>query len=48
MALARNYPMCKNAVPRTAGQKPRPAWSQAAIAVIRGLIPTMFMTLVRL
>src|ERR1700676_524726 len=39
---------CKNTIPREVGEKPGPVRSQAAIAVISGLIPTMFMTRVRL
>jgi hypothetical protein len=39
---------CKNAFPRGAGEKPGPVRSQATIAAISGLIPTMFMTRARL
>src|SRR6476619_6374551 len=35
---------CKNAFPRIAGEKPGPVRSQATIAAISGLIPTMFMS----
>ncbi|MGA8902391.1 hypothetical protein, partial [Bradyrhizobium sp.] len=35
-------------LPRPAGEKPRPARSRAVIAAISGLVPTMFMTRVRL
>ena len=34
--------------PREVGEKPGPARFQATIAAISGLIPTMFMTRVRL
>jgi hypothetical protein len=39
---------CKNALRREVGEKPGPVRSQATIAAISGLIPTMFMTRVRL
>jgi hypothetical protein len=39
---------CKNALPGEVGEKPGPVRSQAAIAAISGLVPTMFMTRVRL
>jgi len=39
---------CKNALPREIGEKPGPVRSQATIAAISGLIPTMLMTRVRL
>ena len=39
---------CKNTLPGEVGEKPGPVRSQAAIAAISGLIPTMFMTRVRL
>jgi hypothetical protein len=39
---------CKNAVPREVGEKPGPVRSQATIAATSGLVPTMFMTRVRL
>jgi hypothetical protein len=39
---------CKNALPREVGEKLGPVWSQATIAAISGLAPTMFMTRVRL
>jgi hypothetical protein len=38
----------KNALAREVGEKPEPVRSQAAIAAISGLVPTMFMTRVRL
>jgi hypothetical protein len=39
---------CKNTLRREAGEKREPVRSQAAIAAISGLVPTMFMTRVRL
>ncbi len=39
---------CKNVLPGEVGEKPGPARSQATIAAISGLLPTMFMTRVRL
>jgi hypothetical protein len=39
---------CKNALRREVGEKSGPVRSQATIAAISGLIPTMFMTRVRL
>jgi hypothetical protein len=39
---------CKNALPREVGDTPGPARSQATIAAISGVVPTMFMTRVRL
>ena len=39
---------CKNALPREVGEKPGPVRSQATIAATSGLVPTMFMTRVRL
>ena len=39
---------CKNILPKEVGKKPGPVRSQAAIAAISGLGPTMFMTRVRL
>jgi hypothetical protein len=39
---------CKNFVPGEVGGKAEPVRSQAAIAAISGLVPTMFMTRVRL
>jgi hypothetical protein len=39
---------CKNIPPREVGEKPGPARSQATIAAISGLLPSMFMTRVRL
>jgi hypothetical protein len=38
---------CKNTLPREVGEKPGPVRSQATIAAISGLVPTMFMTRVR-
>ena len=38
----------KKTLPREVGEKPGSAWSQATIAAISGLVPTMFMTSVRL
>ena len=38
----------KNTLPREVGEKPEPARSQAPIAAMSGLVPTMFMTRVRL
>ena len=40
--------LCKNAVLREVGEKLGLVQSQATIAAINGLIPTMFMTRVRL
>jgi hypothetical protein len=40
--------LCKNTHPWEVGEKPGPVRSQAAIAAISGLVPTMFMTRVRL
>jgi hypothetical protein len=48
MALARNYPMCKNGLMDIGFNSRDPGVSQAAIAAIRGLMPTMLITLVRL
>jgi hypothetical protein len=39
---------CKNTLPKEVGEKPGPVRSQATIAAISGLVPTMFMTRVRL
>jgi hypothetical protein len=39
---------CKNILPKEVGEKPGPGRSQATIAAISGLVPTMFMTRVRL
>ena len=39
---------CKNTLPKGVGEKAGPVRSQATIAAISGLIPTMFMTRVRL
>jgi hypothetical protein len=39
---------CKNTRPRKVGEKPGPVRSQATIAAISGLAPTMFITRVRL
>ena len=39
---------CKNALSREVGEKPGPVRSQATIAAIASLVPTMFMTRVRL
>jgi hypothetical protein len=39
---------CKNSIPGEFGEKAGPVGSQAAIATISGLVPTMFMTRVRL
>ena len=39
---------CKNTLPREVGERPGPVRSQATIAAISGLVPTMFMTRVRL
>jgi hypothetical protein len=39
---------CKNAIPGEAGEKAEAVRSQAAIAAISGLIPTMLMTRVKL
>jgi hypothetical protein len=39
---------CKNALPREVDERPGSVQSQAAIAAISGLAPTMFMTRVRL
>jgi hypothetical protein len=39
---------CKNALLREVGEKPRPVRSQATIAATSGLVPTMFITRVRL
>jgi hypothetical protein len=39
---------CKNTLSKEADVKPGPVRSQAAIAAISGLVPTMFMTRVRL
>ena len=39
---------CKNTLSREVGEKSGPVRSQATIAAISGLIPTMFMTRVRL
>jgi len=39
---------CKNGVKGTLVVKARPVRSQATIATISGLVPTMFMTRVRL
>ena len=48
VAVVRNYPMCKNGLERRRSRKPRDAVCQATIAAISGLIPTIFMTRVRL
>ncbi len=39
---------CKNTLSKEVGEKPGPVRSQATIAAISGLVPTMFMTRVRL
>jgi hypothetical protein len=39
---------CKNGLPRKVDEKPGPVRSQATIAAMSGLVPTMFITLVRL
>jgi hypothetical protein len=48
MALARNYPMCKNGLMDVSFNSQGPGVSQATIAAISGLTPTMFITRVRL
>lgn len=39
---------CKNTLVREVAEKPGPVRSQATIAATSGLVPTMFMTRVRL